>query len=309
MNKERILALLSVVVLSGCAGTASDRSGPTGDTTTRMERPASAPLLVNGRPIGWDVLTPLLSEAAGAAVAEEAALDALLARELQRRGVELTAEQIDAERDRFSMSLGSASPALLEQLRRRRGLGPVRFDALLRRNAALRLLTAGRAEVTEEDVRLAHAVTHGPRVVARVVTRATRAEAAQERELVAGASRESFAEAARARSIDPTAAAGGWLDPISLADPAYPGAVRAVLSELQVGAVSEVVALDEGYAVFYLERRMPADGVSLEDARPRLTARLRERKERVEMERFARELLSRADISVLDPSLGWAADR
>jgi len=61
--------------------------------------------------------------------------------------------------------------------------------------------------------------------------------------------------------------------------------------------------------VFRVERLVPADGVTLDAARSRLAATLRTRKERVEMERLARELLSRADIGVLDPSLGWAGER
>lgn len=329
MRRALFLAMI-LSALWGCAvptgpGPGSDADagpGPAGsvpvtrtvassDERARISEGVATPLLVNGRPVTRGRLWPLLAEAAGEAVAEEAALELLLGRELERRGLALTASMLKAERERLLGSLGveGSGPGVLERVRRRRGLGPERLEALLRRNAALRALTDGRVEVSGDEIRLAHRVTHGPRIEARVIVLATQREAAEVRRRLEGRGLDAFIRAAIDRSVDTTASVGGLLGPISPADPAYPASVRAVLSELEPGELSRVVALREGYAVFRVERAIPADGVTIEEAREGIERRLRERKQRLEMERLARDLLNDADVNVLDPSLGWAERR
>jgi len=318
------MLLLTLIGLAGCAtptGTADRGSsivvaqepGPSGGTgrDPAFGSPASAtPMLINGRPVTRERLWPLLAEASGAQVVEEVALDLLLERELERRGIELTDAMIRAERERLLGSLGGGEgPGVIERVRRRRGLGPERLEGLLERNAALRALTRDRVEVGEDEIRLAHRVTHGPKIEARVIVRPTQREAADERRRLEGAGLDAFIRAAMDRSVDPTASVGGLLEPISPSDPAYSTAVRAVLSELEPGELSRVVALDQGYAVFRAERRVPADGVAMEDVRAEIASRLRARKQRLEMERLARDLLGGADVNVLDQSLGWGGQR
>ena len=320
------MLLLTLFALAGCAtpsGSGSDDRGssvavartPEALSDDRREPTDGAPagvtpMLVNGQPVTRARLWPRLAEASGAAVAEEVALDLLLERELNRRGIELTASMIQTERERLLGSLGDgAGPGTIERVRRRRGLGPARLGALLERNAALRALTRDRVDVTEDEIRLAYRVTHGPKIEARVVVRPTQGEAAAERARLEGAGPGAFIRAAMDRSVDPTASVGGLLGAISPSDPAYSTAVRAVLSELEPGELSRVVALDEGYAVFRVERRVPAQDVALEDVRDSIAERLRERKQRLEMERLARDLLSGADVNVLDPALGWTEQR
>src|SRR5690606_3630103 len=90
---------------------------------------------------------------------------------------------------------------------------------------------------------------------------------------------ERFAELAMRHSIDASASRGGLLAPISTVDPAYPLAMLKAIDGLVAraeadgaradggdGEVSEVVAIDGGYALVQLVERLegsvPADPVA-----------------------------------------------
>ena len=62
---------------------------------------------------------------------------------------------------------------LLADLRERRGLGPVRFAALLKRNAGLRRLVEDQVTVTEPAVRQAYRLAHGPAARVRLIVMPT----------------------------------------------------------------------------------------------------------------------------------------
>lgn len=219
----------------------------------------------------------MLSEAAGGVVVEELVLERALEVAMQGEGLNLSPAMIDAERALLAESLASAAGVtpsegerLIEQVRRNRGLGPVRFEKLLRRNAMLRVLVragvdsrgagagggSGIANITEEDITRAYAIKHGPRVQARLILvrsmdlavrtlervrpRAAGAEG------VAGAGGEPFGEVASEVSIDPSSQAGGRLALVSIADPTYPEAVRRAFETLQPGEISDVLAVTWG---------------------------------------------------------------
>jgi len=321
----------TVCPVSGCArsGTehgpaiqAPSRPSTTGDLApspraNAAERPAAS---VDGAPITWDNLRPALVEAAGAVALEEAALDALLSRELASRGLRWADLDTAHERavlvEHLADSAGAhtvnETPAdrgerLLAQLRAARGLGESRFAGLLRRNAALRALVRDDVTLNESIIRQTYELRYGPRIPARIIVVDTVDDAAQVLDrLDAG---EPFGEVAALLSTDQSASRGGLLEPISPADPTYPATIRDTLRTLDPGARSNPVALERGVAILLRERdaenaRPPAP--SIEEARPGLRREARLRQERILMGEKARELLERARVTAFDPALNRA---
>lgn len=296
---------------------ASDRyiesqPGPPAAASSTAAADRARPIaVVDGRPITFEALRPALMEAGGGAVLEEAVLDELLQREADRRELKITRAQLDAERDLLAQTLtgsGAASDPteagrLLAQVRASRGLGEVRFAALLRRNATLRALVANDVRITESALDQAYAMRFGPRYRARLITTATAADAAAvAQQARAGAD---FASLAAERSTDASAARGGLLEPISPLDPAYPAAIRSTLRTLAAGGVSDPIALDSGFAILQLIEQVPAPATvpDREAALPELERQVRTEQERLLMNQLVRRLLDSARVSITDRNL------
>jgi len=316
-------ALAWIGIAFGCSGGGAspeaglDRSdrfvlsqmAPSGsaDAASARERP---PAMLDGSPISWRTLRTRLAEAAGGAILEEVALDRLLEREARREGVEVTERDLERERRILLETLvaagagedASGSLRALEAVRRVRGLGEARFEALLRRNAILRALVADQIAVTEASIEQMYALDYGERRLARIITSPTLPEAQRALEdLRAG---RTFGEVAAERSTDPSARRGGVIEPISPADPSYPAAVRTALERLEPGQTSDPVAIEGGYAILRLDRVLASSDRSIEDLRPVLEERARRRQERLRMGALADRLLEQARITVFDPALG-----
>jgi len=113
----------------------------------------------------------------------------------------------------------------------------------------------------------------------------------------------SFADAAVEMSSDSSAARGGLLEPISQSDPNYPEALRQTLFSLNPGAMSGPVLLNDKYAVVLMVKRIAADGVTLDDARPALERMVRINQERLLMDQMARRLTLDTTVTVFDDEL------
>ncbi|MFM9996732.1 MAG: peptidylprolyl isomerase [Phycisphaerales bacterium] len=319
-------------VAGGCAGPAAPaggvehdprvivRSAPPAqpDPRRRSDETAVSAIaaIVDNRPIAWMELRPALVEAAGAVVLEEVILDRLLDAELAARSLSITPADIDAERQGLVTALTRDARAdandaerLIERLRRSRGLGESRFTAQLARTARLRRLVAGTVVVADEEVRAAHAMRHGPSFRTRVIVLSEEREAARlwsELNQVEEGLGVRFAEAAATRSRDPSASRGGLLGPISPGDPTFPGVVRRAIVTQAPGTLGPVLAVDNGYAILLVEERIDGDGAAFESVESGLRAELTRRRERLAMDELARRLLSRANITVIDPALRWS---
>ena len=282
---------------------------PTRGATEREARPAA---LINGAGISWDTLHPALAETSGAVALEEVALGMLVDEELRRRGLTLTPELIERERALFRDMLGGdedEAVRLEAEVRRVRRLGEWRYQAMLERNAGLRLCVKDLVTITPEMIEQRHAIRHGPKVIARVITTPTEIEASRIASQLRAAGERleiEFVDLAMAHSTDESRSRGGLLEPISPADPTYETAVRLALGRIHVGQISGVVALDQGFAVFYAREAIASDGVEITAVRDRIEAELRARQERVLMDDLARRLIAGATISPLDRSLQWS---
>ncbi len=301
----RVALLVSGLSLAipGC----SSSPGATGSSDETAGSSSSAAVAyVAGRPIRADAFEASLREAAGRTVLEEMVLERLIEERLEQRGVALAPADLEAERAGLLAALApdpDTAERLIGDLRERRGLGPARFERLLRRNAGLRKLSADGVEVTDAAVRRAFERSHGQRYLVRLLTADTPAAAAELRgRVLAG---EPLAEVAAGASTDASRARGGLLDPMHPDDPTFPAAIRTAVTGLQPGGLSDIIALESGfgYAVLRLEEVLPADGAVFEAEEATVRGAVKADLERQAMERLARTLRAEADVVVLDPAL------
>jgi parvulin-like peptidyl-prolyl isomerase len=265
---------------------------------------ARPPALVNGSPLYWDDLRPVLAEMAGSEALQEVILDRKVSEAIASRGAAITEESIAFERKLLLESLSddpNHAIRLLDELRDRQNLGKHRFDALLKRNASLRLLVKDNVKVTDEAVRNMHELMHGPKRQARIMVLPD-LEAAQAAINLVN-SGVSFADVAVEVSIDSSAARGGLLEPISRVDPTYPESIRQTLWSLNPGEVSGPVLMDDRFAVLMLLKRVGGDSIRLEDARPALERMVRIQQERLLMDQLARRLVLDTQVTVFDDAL------
>src|SRR5690606_35100039 len=108
---------------------------------------------------------------------------------------------------------------------------------------------------------------------------------------------------------DPSGAGGGLLPPLSHADPSYPAVIRNMLVTLEPGQVSNPVAIENGYAILKLERKIAAENVKFDDVKEGLSLNVRRQEEQIQMRQLARTLLAQAEVVVLDPTLKESWDR
>jgi foldase protein PrsA len=305
-----------MVPLAG-AGLAS--CGPAGrssqgnqSTDPAARSPENAVALLGDEAVTESQLRQAWVEAAGGQVLAEWVLDRAVSRRLASQGVTLTPADLQRERDLFQRSLSTdarEAAELAASVRERRGLGPVRYETLIRRNAGLRRLVEPRVAPTPAQLAQGYELRHGPSFEARLIVTPTLREAqAALEELGKGAA---FVDVVLRHSTDVSRRQGGLLPPVSPADESFPSAVRRALSNLSAGAVSDPVAIEGGFAILKLERVIPGDGRSIEAVREELEREVRLQNERIEMQRLARELLRAADVVVLDRGLkaGWEAAR
>lgn len=254
--------------------------------------------------VRWSELRDAMAEAAGGIALEEHLLDRAVAMEAVRRGVAADAEAIAAERRLLQASLADdpdRAEELLQRIRDRQGLGPRRFEALLRRNALLRAMVAAEVEIDAAAMERVYDVRHGPRRRSRLLAAASLPEASAAAARLAGG--ESFAAIAFERSIDPSRDSGGLLPAVSRLDPAWPAAFRETLFATPIGEVSPPVLSDRHWLLVEVLEELPGDGTDPEAVREELRRLARLQQERVLMDRLARELAARLSPRVLDPAI------
>lgn len=310
-----------VLILASCAG-GQIRSKPSVSPQTEARTLSQAPAAPiaywrqpqdqgRGTPIQAGNLEPILTEMAGRRALQEAVLDEVLTQELARQAIVLDSAAIATEQTILLAALDSdieRAQRLLTEIRRREGLGPYRFAALLRRNASMRALVEGDVVMRDGAVRAAWDARHGPRRVTRVfvaddVASCTEALA----QIEAGAS---FSEVAAQRSSDPSASTGGLIDPVSELDPSWPAAFRETVWSLTPGQISSPVLVDGEYVVVQFIEEQKGDGITLEQARTEAIEMVRRAQERLLMDAMAQRLLESTQVDIIDSELrrAWQND-
>lgn len=301
------LLLLPMLTANGCDAPPSTDAGRYDVQAAPPPRPIA---LVDRERVTIAEIEPQLLEAVGGRIVRERVLDARLARAAAQDGIVIDAGDLQRERDLLTATLSDdpdRAERLLDDLRRNRGLGPIRFEALLRRTALLRRLVAEDVEITDAALEGAHDLAHGPRRVTRiVVVEDLRAASDVRRRLDAGTP---FATVAVERSLDASADRGGLLAPVSRLDPSWPVAFRKAVFDAEIGRVSEPVRVDGRTLLILVEAERPGTGVPLDAGRDDAEAAARLAIERLLMDRLARRLVPADAIDPIDPSLRWSMPR
>ncbi|HPO94366.1 MAG TPA: hypothetical protein PL072_12935, partial [Phycisphaerales bacterium] len=198
---------------SNAGGTSAADAGPAGPAgpagTGGTGASARPRLMLGNRGVDNAVVDAMLAESAGGVVVEELVLEEALRGEMRARGLTLGEHAADDERALLVQMIGENAGVqgldererLLEEVRRNRGLGPVRFGKLLERSAMLRALVRAQdavkegIEPTEQDVRQAYEIKYGERVRARLILVRTFEEAGKALERVRPAPGQGPAEA------------------------------------------------------------------------------------------------------------------
>lgn len=189
-------------------------------------------------------------------------------------------ESLGEESSRFGSAVLSrlferfVDDRLLVRLARDRGLVDGQATA---QQAAMRLLQASPVVVSQSEIERYYEehrsdFARPPRVRLRQILVQDRAAAELALgELEAGVD---FGELARLRSIGPSASAGGLQGELSRED--LPPALADVVFELGEGEWSELLEADYGFRIFEVERVLPEETLTLEEAAPRIRALLEE---------------------------------
>lgn len=307
-----IVSAIGAGLLAGCSMFESD-ADPGARSAADEHQPGSsdqagAPVAyLDGEAVRVADLRATLFESAGGQALSELLIDRAVARRMADRRLKVTDADLDAERDRLAATLHAdrdQAQRFINELRERRGLGPERFDRLLRRNAALRLLVQEEIVITDAALRQAYDIRHGPRRQVRIIVTNTVTDAQRlARQAAEGAS---FIDLAIAHSIDGSRAQGGLLDPISPADPTWPKGLREAITTLEPGQVSNPIALDRGFAIVQLQRVLPGSDAAFEQVLPELERMVRLDMEGQAIRRLIRTMVDEADLLILDPALDWS---
>lgn len=302
-RNPRVLAVLLAAASLASAGCETAPPPTTARPTAAAGASTTTPIAFSrGRAIRRSDLDTALAELSGGVILREHLLDRRIAELAAERGVAVDEAMIERERRLLLEALSSdpdRAAELLEAVRARQGLGTVRFEALLRRNAALRGLVAGEIVIDEIAIERIHDVRHGPRRVARIITVTELAEASRLAEAISAG--EDFATLAFERSTDSSRGAGGLVPPVSRLDPAWPNAFRESLFALAPGETSPPVLVDGSWILIRFIEEQPGDGIEIEAARAELEQLARIQLERVRMDRVARDAAASLDPDIVDP--------
>ena len=297
------LILLAVFVAFGCA---ASNEGGTADQPARGETADNGPVAYVGgnNAVYLEDLRPALLEARGAEVLADYIIDRGVAERLAQRGITLTDADLEAERlvllEMLSPDADTAA-RLLRELRSVRGLGEQRFAAMIRRSAGLRKLVEGEVNITDDAVRIEYDRLYGVRYEARLIMVPSVQQAG---EMLDRLNRgESFIDLAIAHSTDQSRAQGGLLPLISPLDTTFPAEIRKAVEQLQPGQVSQPIALENQWAILKLEGKIEAAPPPFDEVKERIALALRRGAERVVQGTLAREIVSQANVLVMDPAL------
>lgn len=278
------------------------------DAGGMAERPVA---MLNNEAVTISTMQSRLFERAGAEILRELQLEAALRQALLEEEMALGEHALQEEETLLLSRLSddeNDARELLSEVRSNEGLGPARYEALLWRNAALRALVQPDLQLNEPLLRRLHRMRHGQRLQIRLIVVPTLQEAEELHARLTGG--EAFDAIASTRSIDSSRDRGGLVDPISLEDPAWPAALRSELESKQAGELTNIVFLEDRFAIAQIESLIEADAIDFESTRGEMLALARLTQERLKMAELAGRLGVKPSLQVLDPILrqAWKVD-
>jgi parvulin-like peptidyl-prolyl isomerase len=145
------------------------------------------------------------------------------------------------------------------------------------------------------------------RVAVSQVLLRTEQEAVDAWEKLRFASEEGFRELARSESIGPEAAAGGEMGVFQRGQ--LPPEMDEAVFSLQEGEVSPVIESSYGFHVFRVNKKLPAETVSLEAAASSIKGKILELKSQALLTRHLQELEGRFDWTIFPENLPFLYNR
>ncbi len=269
--------------------------------------------MVNGSPIDRGELVRILLESRGLTTMQQLVLCEVSRQEARRQGIDVKPADIDREydltlqADQFDgKDPDKLTPARREELianwLRTRAVSREELAVAMRRQAYLRPIAERHVTITETMLRQEYDRVHGEKVEVRhLQIPAPRYYAQIKERLDQG---ESFESLVRKYSQNSTSRDNdGLLPPISVSDDSFPPVFVTAAFALQPGQISNLLEAAGSYHLLKLERKIPADGVSFEDAKPHLERPYRARLVAREMESLAERLYLAAQLRIYDPQL------
>ncbi len=224
--------------------------------------------------------------------------------ECQKRNIQVTQEEINAEIKRLAETYDRSTEDWLKLIEEQKGCDRTDYiENLIAPLLALTKLAGQRLEVDKEEIRREFESRFGPSVQVRQIVLPSKAEAERARAEVV-ANPDSFESVAKNLSIDTASKPyGGLLHPIRRH--AYQPIVEQTAFALKPGEISQVFEWPEGFfVVFKCEQHYPAQDVDIAKVQAQLELHVRNEKIRKISGVVFDELMDRAKIDVLltDPA-------
>ncbi len=232
---------------------------------------------VNGEPIRRNELGNECLRHYGKDVLERVVNKFLIMQECQARGITVSRAEVSAEIERMATSLGSSVDRFLKMIEERRGVDLDQYSGdIVWPSLALKKLAGDRLTVSAEELRTEHEKQFGAAVRARMIVCET-PQTAQSIHARALANPDDFGNLAKNESVDSiSASVKGLINPIRK-HMGYEELEKAAFS-LEEGQISPVVQVAGQYVILKCEGLVPAQSVSLEQAKPMLEETVKSRK-------------------------------
>ena len=238
--------------------------------------------VVNGQQYSRDELSRACMRHYGKKVLEAYINKHLIALECKRRGIKVTAKEVDDEINRNAKQFGFSREQFLELIERERGIGAAEYAKdIVWPTLALRKLAAGRLRVTEAEIKEAYETEFGEaRRVQMIQFDDPRLAARVHKAALADPRSEHFGKLARKHSTDPNSAASdGWIQPIHK----HVGVpeIQQVVFNMEREEISPVIHVKSSnlWVILRLHDKVRrADVKTLKEARPALEEAIKKRK-------------------------------
>ncbi len=304
MIYHRILATCVFVITPllhlGCAN--NEAQPPISSPKTHIQQPSPIVAIVGGKTLRREDLWPSLIESSGKEILQDIALGIAVDKALSKAGFpKVTEVEIKNEQSLIEQTFNNPRKEVFNEILAKKGLGEKRLNDLCRRSAGLRKLVQKNISVSDESIERMFAVIYGPKYPTKIIVTSTRTEASKAIDRINNG--ESFSEIAATMSIDQSAIRGGLVEAISLADPAWPSAIRELLPTLQVGDCSPPTLVGDRWVVVTMTAPPTTVDTKFKEVESEMRKLSRRAKERLAMEQLAIQLVRKNPSTVLDYDL------
>ncbi len=251
--------------------------------------------IVNGKDVSRAALTDACIRRYGEDVLESLVNKRLITNHCAKRGITVTAEEINAEIDRMAKRFQLGREQWLEMLQQERDVTPQEYARdIVWPTLALRKLAAAQIQPTQDDVTKAYEQEYGEMIRVRLIAVGD-AEKARKLQAEATALPDAFARLAIENSEDVgSASVGGMIQPIRrhMGDPALEAAAFA----LQAGQISPVIQAGSQFVILKCDERLAPRTVPMAAVEAQLVERIRDDKLRDEAHKLFGALQQSATI-------------